>query len=95
MGGTVMAGIQLLVSMLVKSFALPVGVAMAGGVTAIWFLAHDLGHIWPYSLMAYGMNSNSPQELLAQGYVQFVVIGVVYIGLFTAVNCLVLSRRDM
>jgi ABC-2 type transport system permease protein len=95
LGGTVMASIQLLVSMLVKSFALPVGVAMAGGVTAIWFLAHDLGHIWPYSLMAYGMNSNSPQELLAQGYVQFVVIAVVYIALFTAVNCLVISRRDM
>ena len=69
LGGMVMASVQLLISLFVKNFALPVGIALGGGLSGLLFLAKGLGHIWPYSLMAYGMNSNAPQELLQSGYV--------------------------
>lgn len=95
MGGTVMASAQLLISLFIKSFALPVGIALAGGLSGLLFLVKDLGHIWPYSLMAYGMNSNAPQELMQSGYAQFVIICIAYIVLFTAVSAAVISKRDI
>lgn len=95
LGGMVMASVQLLVSLFVKSFALPVGIALGGGLSGLLFLAKDLGHIWPYSLMAYGMNSNAPQELLAGGYAQFILICLFYIGLFTIASTVILHRRDI
>lgn len=95
LGGIVMASIQLFLSIYIKSFALPVGIAFAGGLSGLVFLAKDLGHIWPYSLMAYGMNSNSPQQMLESGYVGFVVICVAYILLFTTIASTVLTKKDI
>ena len=95
LGGTVIAAIQLMISLFIKSFALPVGIALGGGLYGLVFLAKHLGHIWPYSLMAYGMNSNAPQELIESGYVWFVVICIVYIVLFMTISSMILSRRDI
>lgn len=95
LGGLVMVSIQLLVSLLIQNFALPVGIALGGGISSIMFLTKDLGHIYPYSLMAYGMNSNAPQELVKSGYVQFAVVCIVYIALFTLISNVILSKRDI
>lgn len=95
LGGTVIAAIQLMISLFIKSFALPVGIALGGGLSGLVFLAKHLGHIWPYSLMAYGMNSNALQELPESGYVWFVVICIVYIVLFMTISSMILSRRDI
>ena len=95
LGGTVIAAIQLMISLFIKSFALPVGIALGGGLSGLVFLAKHLGHIWPYSLMAYGMNSNAPQELLESGDVWFVVICIVYIVLFMTISSTILSKRDI
>ena len=95
LGGMVMVSIQILLSMFVRSFALPVGISFAGGLSGLVFLAKHLGHIWPYSLMAYGMNANAPQELTQSGYAQFAVISIVYIAIFTVVGSVVAARRDV
>lgn len=95
LGGMVMAAIQLLISIFIKSFALPVGIAFGGGISGLVFLAKGLGHIWPYSLMAYGMNSNSPQKMLENGYISFVIISVIYIALITTVSAVIMSERDI
>ena len=90
-----MAAVQLVISMLIKSFALPIGIALAGGISGMVSLAKDLGHIWPYSLMAYGMNSNSPQQMLESGYVPFILICIGYISLFTIAGSVIMSKREM
>lgn len=95
LGGMVMASVQLMISLFIKNFALPIGIALGGGMSGLLFLAKNLGHIWPYSLMAYGMNSNAPQKLIGSGYLQFVIICVVYIALFTIVSNIILSKRDI
>lgn len=94
LGGMVMASIQLLLSLFIKSFALPVAVSLAGGISGLLFLAKGLGHIWPYSLMAYGMNSNAPQKLQENSYAGFVIICAAYIVIFTAISGLLLRRKD-
>lgn len=95
LGGMVMASIQLLFSLYLKSFALPVGISFAGGISGLLFLAKGLGHIWPYSLMAYGMNSNAPQQMMASGYAAFVLICLAYLTIFTVLSCVVLTKKEM
>lgn len=95
LGGMVMASIQLLFSLYLKSFALPVGISFAGGISGLLFLAKGLGHIWPYSLMAYGMNSNAPQQMMASGYAAFILICLAYLAIFTALSCVVLTKKEM
>ena len=47
LGGMVMASVQLMLSAVLKSFALPVGIALAGGISGLVALAKGLGHIYP------------------------------------------------
>lgn len=95
LGGTVMAAIQLLVSLCIKSFALSVGISLAGGISGLLFLAKHLGHIWPYSLMAYGMNSNAPQQMPRSGYIGFVGICTVYIFTITGAASVLMNRKEL
>lgn len=94
LGGMVLAAFQLFFSLFIQSFALPVGIAFAGGLSGLLFLAKHLGHIWPYSLMAYGMNSNAPQKLMESGYLLFVLICILYLAAVTAAACAVMERKD-
>ena len=95
LGGMVMAAAQLVISMFIKSFALPIGISLVGGISGLVFLAKNLGHIWPYSLMAYGMNSNSPQQMIESGYIPFVLICIVYIALFSILGSMLMSRKEL
>lgn len=95
LGGIVTASIQLMLSLYIKSFALPVGIALGGGISGLVFLAKNLGHIWPYSLMAYGMNSNAPQELIKSGYTEFIAICIIYIIIFTLISGMIFTKRDI
>lgn len=95
LGGMVMSAIQLFLSIFIKSFALPIGIAFAGGLSGLYFLAKNLGHIWPYSLMAYGMNSNSPQQMVQTDYITFVVICVVYIVAVTLAGSIIINKQDI
>lgn len=94
LGGTVIIAIQLLLSAAINSFALPVGVALGGSISGIAALAKGFGNIYPYSLMAYGMNSNSPQVFDIGTYPIFILICIVYTVLFSAAGSIYLAKRD-
>lgn len=95
LGGIVMAAAQLFISLIIRSFALPVGIALAGGLSGLVALAKGFGHIYPYSLMAYGMRANAPQTLLDSGYVSFVIVCLIFIVLFVVLGSLWLAKRDV
>jgi len=92
-GGTTMASIQLMLSLYIKSFAMPVGIALGGGISGLVSLAKGFGHIWPYSLMAYGMNSNSPQKVIESGYSSFIFVCSIYIIIFTLISSIVMNKK--
>ena len=95
LGGSVIVSIQLLISMNVNSFAAPIGLSFAGGLSGLAFLAKNMGHVWPYSLMAYGMNANAPQKLAESGgYAPFAVTCLAYLAVFTAIGAIAAARRD-
>ena len=57
-GGISMAAFQLLQSLVIRSFAVPVGIAMAGGVLGLGIASKGFGYLWPYSLLSMGMSAN-------------------------------------
>ncbi|MDN5307628.1 MAG: lantibiotic transport system permease protein [Eubacteriaceae bacterium] len=63
LGGIIIASIQLCLSMVIRSFSIPIGIALMGGVFSLAFLARGWGLIFPYALLAMGMNGNTPQSL--------------------------------
>lgn len=59
-GAISIAAVQLAASMLIRSFAVPVGIALIGGITGLAAASKGFGLWYPYSLLSLGMNANSP-----------------------------------
>ncbi|WP_019239591.1 MULTISPECIES: ABC transporter permease [Enorma] len=95
LGSLVVVAIQLDVSMVVRNFAAPVGIALAGGVSGVIATVAGFGNIWPYSLLQTGMNSNELVDLSMASVIQIVILSAVYISGALAWACRRLSRRDV
>lgn len=97
LGALVIEALQLIISLYCDSFALPVGISFAGGLTGLLAMAKGgLGHIYPYSLMAYGMvSNNSKQQLTVEGYPQFVFVCVLYLAIFTTLGAIIMERKEV
>lgn len=95
LGSIAIVAVQLLVSMLVRSFAAPVAVALGGGVCGLVATMAGLGWIWPYSLMQTGMNSNNLVDLSGTTVVQVAAVSVLYIVAATAAASRWLKHRDI
>lgn len=94
LGGMVMISMQLLLSFIIKSFAVSVGVSLAGGLSGMVCLSKGFGHIYPYSLMAYGMRANNSVQSISVGdYGQFCAVCAVYIALFAVIGGLCVKNR--
>lgn len=95
LGSLAVVAIQLGISMVVRNFAVPVGIALAGGVSGLIATVVGLGNVWPYSLLQTGMSSNELVDLSAAGIAQIVVLSVAYSLLAIAWSCRWLARRDI
>lgn len=95
LGGLVCAAAMLLLSMCIKSFALPIGLSLV--LTIIGFLISNKGWglYFPFSLIAYGMNSNTYDDKLAGNLLPFFGSCCVYLLLFSAIAIRLLRTRDV
>lgn len=96
LGALVIEALQLIISLFCDSFALPVGISFAGGLTGLLAMSKRFGHIYPYSLMAYGMVANNGrQQLTVEGYPQFIFVCILYLILFTALGAYLMERKEV
>ncbi len=95
LGGMVIAVLQLLISMLIRSFAAPVGIALLGSITGFLAANSRLGVVYPYSLMVIGMNANKSEDVLSGSGPVFFASCLFYILLFSLTAVLLLKRRDV
>lgn len=89
--------LQLLLSMCIRSFAVPIGIALAGSVFGMLFSNSGKGMFWPYSLMMMGMNSNSSDDKLSgftNTFVFFIAVAVFFL-LFTCLAVRILKKADV
>lgn len=95
LGALPVIALQLILSLVIRSFAVPVLIALAGGVVGMLTAARDMGLCWPYALVLLGMNANRAEDQLADGMGGYVLA---CLG-FTVMLCLLadalLTRRDV
>ena len=94
-GGLVVVALQLCISLVIRSFALPVGIALAGGIVGLVALAKGFGMYFPYSLMQLGMRANSPQQLAPEEYATFFISCTVWLVVLFVIGIAYLKRHDV
>lgn len=95
LGGLSVVALQLILSMIIRSFAVPIFIGLFGGIVGMLAASRSRGLYWPYALMQYGMNSNKSEDLLAGSYLPFVVFCFLWLAAFFLLAQLLLTHRDV
>lgn len=95
LGGIVICALQLCISLVIRSFAVPVGLALIGGVTGIAVLSKGYGVWYPYSLLSLGMRANKPDASMQYSTTQFVINCILYLVIFSLFAIFWLKKRDV
>ena len=94
-GGLAIAALQLLLSSVIRSFALPIAIALLGSIGGLLFSAKDLGLYFPYSLMLLGMNSNREEDILSSSPLPFLLSCTKFLTLFVLLGIGYLKKADV
>lgn len=91
------AALQLLLSMLIRNFAIPIGIALIGSVAGVVMNSAGFGKFWPYSLMILGMNSNQNENVLSTlaSTVSFYLSISIFFALFFSIAMWWLRTKDI
>lgn len=92
LGGIVVCCVQLTISMFIRSFAIPIGIGLAGGIGGLMVTNKGLGLYYPYSLYPMGMRANNPTMELETG--KFVAGCLVYLALFSVLAVVGLKKHE-
>lgn len=87
--------VQLLLSMVIRSFSVPIGIALIGSVLGMLLSNKGLGLYWPYSLMLMGMNSNKTKDVLNGNSLPFILSTLVFFLVFYLIAVRMLRTRDI
>lgn len=86
---------QLLLSMVIRSFSVPIGIALVGSVLGMLISNKGLGLYWPYSLMLMGMNSNKTTDALSGSSLPFLLSTLIFFFIFYVIAIWLLKNRDV
>ncbi len=94
LGGMVTAALQLVLSMAIRSFAVPIAVSLLGSVLGLLASNAGYGLFWPYTLMLMGMNANKKDDMV-QNSMGFYCSLAVFFLMFLGVGILYLKKKDV
>ncbi len=94
-GALAVIAAQLVLSMLIRSFAVPVFLALMGGIVGMLAGSKGLSLLWPYCLMQAGMNANRAEDVLSGSYAAFFLSCAVWLAAMFAVARGLLEKRDV
>lgn len=94
-GGLAVIALQLLLSMLIRSFALPVLIALGGSIAGLVAVNQNVCLFWPYALMILGMNSNKAEDVLTGGIGSFLVSCALFTIVFFLIAAFMLRTKDV
>ena len=93
LGSIAICAVQLFLSLWLRSFAVPVALALVGGIIGLLFTSQGWGIYFPYALLSLGMRANNPNLVLELP--QFILSAVLYTLLFAALTICLLKKRDV
>lgn len=94
LGGIVLVSAQLLVSLIIKNFAAPVGIALIGGLSGF---SRAGKRFRPYiPIFAYGVwnEFQCASASNGRGYLNFTLTCIIYIVIFTTIGSVYLSVKE-
>lgn len=94
-GGIVICALQLCVSLVIRSFAVPVGIALIGGISGLAAMANGYGVWFPYSLLCLGMRANKPGGAMQCSIEQFILNSLFYLAVCITFATIWLKKRDV
>lgn len=95
LGGMIIAALQLTISMVIRSFAMPIVIATIGGITGLLAANSPYGAYYPYSLMMLGMNANKTEDMLRGSGGIFFISSMFYLILICVTAILILKNQDV
>lgn len=95
LAGAAIGALQLFLSMVIRSFALPIILALLGSIGSIYAAAKGTGLFFPYSLMMLGMNANRAEDMLEGRLAAFLASSVGMFLLFYLLSVLYLKKTDV
>lgn len=93
--GISIAALQLTISLKIRSFAIPVGISLAGGIMGLMILAAGYAVGCPYSLLSVGMCANDPMGGLAIKTPLFIAVTLGFTLCFSGLGIYQLKRKMM
>lgn len=94
-GALAVSAAQLVLAMIIRSFAVPVFLGLAGGITGLLAGTRGLSLLWPYALMQAGMNANKSKDVLAGGYGLFIFSCIFWLAIMFLLAGIFLRKRDV
>jgi ABC-2 type transport system permease protein len=95
LSGLVIAALQFCFSLVIRSFAIPVGISLAGGIAGFAVYAKGYGVWFPYSLYNIGMRANDPGGPLQASPVLYIGVSLLYIILCVVFSTIWMTRKDI
>lgn len=82
------ASVQLALSLIIKSFAVPIGISLLGGFIGIAAMAKGFGLYFPYSLFSIGMCASNPSANMNYSITSFIISCIVFVVVFSKLSIL-------
>jgi len=95
LGFTVYAALLLIPSLIIRSFAVPVALALLGGFLGLPALIKGFGLYYPFSLVPFSMCCNKPTEPMACTTLAFIVVCAIYLAVGILGGTVWLGRTDV
>ena len=95
LGALAVIAAQLVLAMVIRSFAVPIFLALLGGISGMLAGSKGLSLFWPYCLMQMGMNANKQEDVLSGAYLPFFVSCLLWLAALFLLAWLLLCKRDV
>lgn len=93
LGGLCICCVQLFFSLVIRSFAIPIAMALMGSIASLALTTKGLWYILPYSIFSVGMRANNPFFELDYGL--FGIACICICGIFYVLSVLYLKYTDV
>lgn len=92
-GSVSICAVQLFLSLIIRSFAIPIGLGLIGGVAGLVVTAKGFEYALPYGLLSIGLRANNPDRVL--NYELFLISSVLFTLLFYFLSVGYIRHHDV
>ncbi len=94
-GVVAVVAVQILISLVIKNFAIPIGLAFMFGIMGLMLINIEAWQVSPYTLVAVGLNSNGSGDLQSDDLIMYMILSVIFTVSALTIASVILTKRDI